>query len=71
MITRSYNVKMHSGHMLKYGDITDVGVIAYINKEGDVRPLYVVQEMFPDSRNALIEKKSEKIKCELVADNTS
>ena len=28
--------------MLKYGDITDVGVIAYINKEGDVRPLYIV-----------------------------
>ena len=30
--------------MLKYGDITDVGVIAYINKEGDIRPLYIVWE---------------------------
>ncbi len=32
--------------MLKYGDITDVGVIAYINKTGDIRPLYIVWEDF-------------------------
>ena len=30
--------------MPKLGDITDVGVIAYINKEGKVRPLYIVWE---------------------------
>lgn len=30
--------------MLKYGDITDVGVIAYINKQGIIRPLYIVWE---------------------------
>jgi len=30
--------------MLKYGDITDVGVIAYINKEGEIRPLDIVWE---------------------------
>ena len=45
--------------MLKYGDITDVGVIAYINKEGDVRPLYIVWE---DSESGVAEKyKIEKI----------
>ena len=30
--------------MLKYGDITDVGVIAYTNKDGNVRPLFIVWE---------------------------
>ena len=45
--------------MLKYGDITDVGVIAYINKEGDVCPLYIVWE---DSESGVAEKyKIEKI----------
>lgn len=39
--------------MLKNGDITDVGVIAYINKEGSIRPLYVVWE---DSENGNPEK---------------
>lgn len=39
--------------MLKYGDITDVGVIAYTNKEGDIRPLFIVWE---DSESGSTEK---------------
>lgn len=31
-------------HMRKYGDITDVGVVAYIDKEGTIKPLFIVWE---------------------------
>ena len=48
--------------MLKYGDITDVGVIAYINKEGETRPLYIVWED-PETGN------SEKFKIDRIVES--